>query len=81
MGQDQVVELGDQPHRRWRPGAGPRRLRQVEQLSPLLVTEGAQAGPQPVGHLAEPGQPRPGLHVGDRGRAERAEVARDQGPG
>ena len=73
--QQHVVVLGEKP--RWcrRVGIGPRRVGQVEQLAASLVEEHPQARPEPFDHLAHPGQARPGRHVGDGRRPERAEVA------
>src|SRR5215210_7996587 len=77
MGQDQVIELGQEAWRGRSVRAGPRRVGQVEQFLAVLVAEGAQARPEPLGYLGEPGQARPGLYVRDGGRSERPEVAHD----
>ena len=45
---------------------------------PSSARSGTQLGPEPVDHLGQPGQPGPVLHVGDRGRAERGQVAQHQ---
>src|SRR5215210_3871524 len=77
MREDQVVELGQEAWRRRGIWAGTRCVGQVVQPLALLVAEGTQAWPEPIDHLAEPGQARPDLDVLDGGRAERPEVAYD----
>ena len=57
VAEEQVVELGQEPHRRRDVGADQRRLGQVEQLPAGLVAAGPQLAPEPVGDLAEPAQP------------------------
>ena len=75
VGEQQVVVLGQEAGRRGRLGVGPGRIGQVEQLAALLVGERAQPRSQPVDHLAHAGEARPRPDVGDRGGAERGEVA------
>jgi hypothetical protein len=77
VGQNQVVVLRQQPGRCGHVGAGPRAVRQVEQLPALLVGEDPQPIPHRPDDLPQPGQPRPGLHVLDGGRAERGQVPLD----
>ena len=78
VAEQHVVVLRQEPHRRRHVRPGPGRVRQVEQLPPVLGPVRTQLGPEPVDHLGQPGQPGPVLHVGDRGRAERGQVTQDQ---
>ena len=53
-------------------GSGRGASGQIEQLTASLVEEDAESRPQPLDHLAHPGQARPRRHVGNGRRPERA---------
>jgi hypothetical protein len=78
VGEQQVVEVVEKPGRRRHVLAGAWRVRQIEELPAPLVAEGHQPWPQPVDHLVQLGQARPGLRVLHRGRPERGQVAQHQ---
>ena len=77
VGEGHVVELGEEPDRGRGAGVGPGGVGEVEQLPAGLVAEGAEAGAEPVGDLAQAGQAGPGLDVHGAGRAEGGQVAQD----
>ena len=78
VAEQDVVVLGQEPHRRGRVRIRARGVRQVEQLAPALVAEGPEPRPQAVEHDAQPGQAGPRLGIHDRRRPERGQVAEDQ---
>ena len=75
VGEEQVVVVVEQPDRCLDPGIGPRGVRQVDQLLPVLVLEGGQAGTESIHHLAQAGEPGPRLDVHHRRRPECGEIA------
>jgi len=75
--EQEVVVLGEEPGRRRRVGVGTGGVGQVEELAPALVSERAKPRTEPLDHLPEPGQARPGSDVGDGRRPEGCEVAHD----
>ncbi len=76
VGQDDIVVLGEEAGRSGRVGMGSRRVGKVVQLPAALVAEGAEPRPEPVGDLADAGEPAPGGDVGVARRAERGKVAK-----
>ena len=77
VGEERVVEVGQESGRRRRVRVGERPVGEVEQLTAILVPARAQARPQRFDHLAQLRQPGPRLHVPNSGGTERAEVAKD----
>ena len=75
VGEQDVVVLRQEAHGRRRVRGRARRVREVEELATALVAERDELRPQPLDDCAQPGQAAPRRHVGDRGRAERGEVA------
>ena len=75
VGQEHVVVLGEEARRRRNVGVGERRVGHVVQHPTPLVGERAQARSEPLEHLGEPGEPRPGRDIGGRRRTEGGEVA------
>jgi hypothetical protein len=76
--EQEVVVLRKEAGRDRRARVRARRVRDVEQLVPLLVTERAERRAQPIGDLAEACQSGPGLNVPHRGGAERGEVTHEK---
>jgi hypothetical protein len=77
VGEQEVVERGQEPWRGRRVGVGTGRVRQVVQLPPVLVAEGTQRRAEPLDRLAKPREAGPGLDVVDGRRPERRQVPLD----
>src|SRR5262245_27401383 len=77
VGEQQVVEIIQEARWRRGVGVGPWRVRKVEQLASILVSESGEPWPEPVSNLAKPGQSRPRLYVLHGGRAEGSQVPQD----
>src|SRR5581483_7357875 len=69
-----VVIFGQEPYGRRHGAAGPRSVRQVEELATLLVTESEELRTKPFEDRREPGQSRPCLRICDRRRPESFQV-------
>jgi hypothetical protein len=74
MGKKRVVVLGQESRWRGGVGIGPRRLGQVEELTPTLVPEHRQSRPKPLNDLGQPAQARPGPDVCRARRTEGRQV-------
>jgi hypothetical protein len=78
VGQQDVVELGQEPHRDRRLRVGARGVGEVEELLAGLVAEGHELRAQRLERRGEPGEAGPLLGVHHRRRAERPEVTQDE---
>src|SRR5918993_1143731 len=74
VGEDQVVEFGQEARRSRDVRVGHRGVGHIEEFFSALVTEDTEARPEPLDHLAESGQARPDLYILDGGRTESTEV-------
>ena len=75
--EQEVVVLGEESRSGPDVRVGTGRVGQVEQLASALVAERSQTRAQSLEDVPQPGEPRPGRGVGDRRRAERAQVAQN----
>ena len=81
VGEQDVVEVGEEARRGRGVGVGAGGVGEVVEDPAVVVAEAAQVGGELFDRAAEAGEAAPGLDVGDRGRAERGQVALDQVPG
>ena len=78
VGDEDVVELADEPWRGGRRWFRERPVGEVEELVALLVGERAQQRPQAVERRSQPGQARPRRGVADCSGSKGGEVAQDE---
>jgi hypothetical protein len=75
VGEQRIVELGQEARRCRCLGIGQRGAGHVEELATVLVTEDEKALPEPLEDVPQPAKARPRPGVSDGGRAESRQVA------
>src|SRR5215213_2785532 len=77
MGEQRIVELGQEARRCRSLGIGQRGAGHVEELATALVTEADKARPEPFEDIPEPAKARPRPGISDGGGAESRQITQD----